>query len=315
MLDETLKKQSFECYLMDTVRFPYRSEEHLTILDAINESGAWENQNLDVKYDFFIEKAESHNALANREVDFVGGSHITPYSERTRGDEWVYLGQTRTHVTFSLATRPDSQISSIPDLAGNTVIRGSGHPGLNERLLLHQHGLQEENGDYETVAFSDEEKLDAIQDNKGDAALLTPPVDLHAERRGLRIVDRYDLPMVLGTTVSSTKPYVEENEDIVIRFIKGIIAGIAHFKNNPEERIQFMQEEYDYDEELATHIYNEENAVLAPKLYPTPQAIQNVYQEAIWTDEAALEVEPFELWDFSYLRDIVDSGFVDELYY
>ena len=44
------------------------------------------------------------------------------------------------------------------------------------------------------------------------------------------------------------------------------------------------------------------------------QAISNVYQEALRQDEDAAKINPLTLWNFHFLRQIDDSGFIDRLY-
>lgn len=300
---------------MDTIQFPYRSPGHIPLLKTIDESGAWEDFDLNVEYDYYIGMEESHEKLASGEVEFVGGTHLSPYAERTRGDDWVYVGQAIDGVEFSLATRPNSDIKQVSDLKGKVVTTKSTHPRLNKRLFLYQHGLDQEEGDVEMYdKGSDETEYEIVQRGDADAALLSSTSDLEAERSGLHVQELETMPMVRGTTLSASESYVENNEDIVRRFIKGTIKGIAHFKNNPEETIELIQELGDHDDEMTQHIYDGFDRCLCPKLYPSPEAVANVYQEALWWDDAAVQVEPFELWDFRYLRDIVDSGFVDDLY-
>ena len=56
-------------------------------------------------------------------------------------------------------------------------------------------------------------------------------------------------------------------------------------------------------------------SVLESKMFPTMQAITNVYQEALRQDkEDAARVNPMELWDLHHLRRLDDAGFIDSLY-
>ena len=71
---------------MDKIKFPYRSADHLTLLHVIQESGAWEKHGLHVDYDIYIGPDEAHTAVANGEVEFVSGNHISPYAARLKGD-------------------------------------------------------------------------------------------------------------------------------------------------------------------------------------------------------------------------------------
>jgi ABC-type nitrate/sulfonate/bicarbonate transport system substrate-binding protein len=136
---------------MDKVSFPYRASTHLTLLHVISESGSWAKQGLDVNYDFQITKGDAHRAVANGEVEFVGGNHISTYAHRARGDQWVYLGQTLNKVTPKLVVRPDSGINGIADLRGKKVGTRGMHPGLNDWLLLKQRGLDVDRDDIELL--------------------------------------------------------------------------------------------------------------------------------------------------------------------
>jgi hypothetical protein len=70
----------------------------------------------------------------------------------------------------------------------------------------------------------------------------------------------------------------------------------------------------DMDVEMAERTYADMAAALEPCLYPSPRAIENVYEEAVREDKDAGGINPMALWDLHYLRKIDDSGFLDGLY-
>jgi ABC-type nitrate/sulfonate/bicarbonate transport system substrate-binding protein len=147
---------------------------------------------------------------------------------------------------------------------------------------------------------------------------MTPPADMLARRAGLKVINIDFMPMIWFTTVSSGLPFVETHPDIVDRFLKGMLEGVAYFKKHRQEAIKIIQtrykEEGDLDDEAATYLYEELANILEPKLYPTLAAIDNVYQEAVHQDADAKKVNPLELWNLNYLRRIDDSGFIEALY-
>ena len=136
---------------VEKVSFPYRASTHLNLLHVVAESGSWAKQGLDVNYNYQITKGDAHRAVANGEVEFVGGNHISTYAHRARGDKWVYLGQTLNAVHPKLVVRPNSGINSIADLRGKKVGTRGMHPGLNDWLLLKQRGLDVDRDDVELV--------------------------------------------------------------------------------------------------------------------------------------------------------------------
>jgi ABC-type nitrate/sulfonate/bicarbonate transport system substrate-binding protein len=327
---------------IDKISFPYRAGTHLNLLHVVAESGSWAKHGLDVNYDFQISKSDAHRAVANGEVEFVGGNHISTYGHRARGDQWVYLGQTLNSVHPKLVTRPDSGINSLSDLRGKKVGTRGMHPGLNDWLLLKQRGLDVDRDHLEMVTEVDgtmttedasqlegaakdaaktkkrEELWQWVRDGKVDAALLLAPAHLYAADAGLKIIDIDPLPMIWYTTLSSSLPFVEKNPDIVERFLKGMIEGIHFFKTQPEKSIDVIQRKYDKEGKLnraqATFIYQELAPLLEPRLYPSMSAIANVYEEAKRYDPDAVNINPMELWDLHHVRRIDDTGFAKSLY-
>jgi ABC-type nitrate/sulfonate/bicarbonate transport system substrate-binding protein len=321
---------------MDKVSFPYRASSHLVLLHVIAESGAWEKHGVEVNYNFQISASDAHRKIPAHEVEFVGGNHVSTYAARAHGDNWVYLGQTVNHVHNALVTRQDSGINAVTDIRGKKVATSGAHPGLNDWLFLKQNGLDVDRDDYElirTVAYK-KDAMDPVEkfggaakkvplyqwvaDKRADACFLTPPATLFAKEAGLKVIDLEPFPMIWFTTVSSSLTFVEKHPDLVQRFLKGIIEGIHFFKTRREESIKIIEDQYTREGKLdrakATIAYDALLPLLSTKLFPSMNAISNVYQEAVYKDKDSLKVNPMELWDFHHVRQIADSGFIDNLY-
>jgi ABC-type nitrate/sulfonate/bicarbonate transport system substrate-binding protein len=321
---------------MDKVQFPYRAASHLILLHVIAESGAWERHGVDVNYDFQISSSDAHSKVPTHEVEFVGGNHVSTYAARAHGDTWVYLGQTVNHVHNSLVVREDSGMNSVADIRGKKLATSGAHPMLNDWLFLKQNGLDKDRDDYEMIktvaykkdAMDPEEKFGGaakkvplwqwVADKRADACFVTPPATLFAKEAGLKVIDLDPFPMIWFTTISSSLSFVEKHPDLVQRFLKGIIEGIHFFKTQREKSIKIIEERYTRDGKLdrakATIAYDALAPLLSTKLFPQMDAISNVYQEAVYKDKDSLKVNPLELWDFHHVRQIADTGFVDQLY-
>ena len=302
---------------MDKIHFPYRSESHLPFLHVVGESGSWEKHGLEVEYDYHISSRDAHKNVADGSVEFVGGNHVSTYAKRIEGDSWVYLGQTVSMLNHSLAVRADSTISKLSDLRGKVLATHGEHPGLNDWLVLHQNGLADE---VEMQRFKREKPhWEAVREGKADAAFVNAPADLFAKRAGLKLIDVEPLPMVWFTTVSTNLPFVEKHPDIVDKFLRGLIEGIAYFKTHRNEAIKIIKSKYKHrgealDQEAVAHIYDDLAKILTPKPYASIDAISNVYELAKKQNAAAAKVDPMSLWDFHFVRRIDDSGFIENLY-
>jgi ABC-type nitrate/sulfonate/bicarbonate transport system substrate-binding protein len=323
---------------MDKVLFPYRSSTHLPLLHVIAESGAWEKHGLEVEYNKRITSGDAHARVMSGDVDFVGGNHVSPYGHRARGDQWVYLGQTVNVVPGrKLVVRADAGIEKIEDLREKVVGSRGAHPMLNDWLQLKKHGLDTDRDEVAVVdQFTNTKMTDGIHmvaetaedrtaplwkwvlDKRVDAAFLQVPQCLFAEEANLKVIDIEPLPMIYFTTISTSLRFAERHPDLIERFLKAMIEGIHFFKTERERSIGIIKERYlndgQMDDAMAKITHEVLADALAPHLFPTLDAIENVYEEGIREDDDARRINPLELWDVHYLRKIADSGFVDALY-
>lgn len=322
---------------MDKIFFPYRSSTHLVMLHVIAQSGAFERHGLDVDYQRYISSSEAHDAILSGDVEFVGGNHVSTYGNRARGDNWVYLGQTISKLHHSLCVRPDSGIRSVEDLYQKKVGARGSHPALDAWLYLKKRGLdasldqvevinqiKHRKGSMDPANMSDPEGWTLpplykwVKDGGVDACFLLPPQTSFAREAGMKVIDLEPMPMIHFTSLSTSLRFAERNPDIVTRFLKAMIEGIHFFKTRREESIKIIMDHHSIEGQLSQPQAAEAWGLLAPllepKLIPSMAAIANVYEEAVYTDKDALRVNPMELWDLHYLRQIDDTGFIRTLY-
>ncbi len=302
-------------------------------MHVVNECGAWERHGLDVDYDKGINRDEAHILVPTGEVEFVSGNHVSTYAAQARGDTWAYLGQTVSKNNISLVTRPDIGIETLEDVRKRKFGSRGRHPGLNTWLYLKQHGLDPDTDQVEivreervelpdgTFKLNRKSLMEMVKDGDVDACFMTLPNKEFAQRDGLKVIDLVPQDMVFFMTVSSSMKLVAERPELIERMLKGVIEGIAFFKTEREKTIQIIMDKHkkegDLDRETAELLYDDFAPILEPKLYPGLSAIGNVYQEALKQDEKngdAAKIHPLALWDFHFLREIDDSGFIDDLY-
>lgn len=318
---------------MDHIQFPYRSTNHLVLMHVINESGAWERNGLKVDFDKIIGRSDAHDLVPKGEVEFVSGNHVSTYAARARGDTWAYLGQTVSRNNLTLLTRADTGIEKLQDVRKRKFGSRGRHPGLNTWLYLKQSGLDPDKDDVEIITEQRTEDmagakkvkgkslLNMVADGDVDACFVNEPRREFARRMGLKLINIPSQPMVFFMTVSTSMKMVEEKPDICKRVLKSVLEGIAYYKINREESIKIIQQRHkkegDLDRAAAEKVYDDLAPRLEPKLYPGLEAIYNVYQEALKQDEKkgdAKKIHPLALWDFHFLREIDDSGFINNLY-
>lgn len=312
---------------MDHIHFPYRSAIHLALMHVVAECGAWERQNISVDYDTPISRSDAHKLVPTGEVEFTSGNHVSTYAARARGDNWVYLGQSVSQNRISLITRHDAGIDEIGDIKGRKFGTKGMHPGLNDWLYLKQNGLDVDRNEFDMVRFEEFAEdprrremslIEAVATHDVDACFLAQPKREFAERAGLKVIAIPAQPMIFFTTVSSSLPFVRKHPELTKRVLMAMLDGIAFFKTQQERTIEILIDKHDKEGKLdriaAEKLWHDLAAVLEPKLYPTLEAVLNVYEEAKRQSRDAERIHPLALWDFHLLREIDDSGYIDGLY-
>lgn len=301
---------------------------HLPLLTVFRECGVTQ------KYDFEIELDVVGGAKAPTmghrtslifagEIDFVSGLHHETYRARSRGDKrLVYLAQTQNRWDDRLVAA--SEINGVQDLRGRKIVCHSKAPCVlgNFTAILKQFGFRDDEiriEPIESMAADRRRYVDRVVAGDASATLVDMPFDLYGKNSGLKIIELPDRPVIHNTTILSTTDYIRENRENVIDFLKALIETIHFFKTNPTKVTAILQKNLTAyygltEEQYYRHLQKEWAKLLLIKPYPLPAAIQNVYELDVANDPAMARVAPLEPWDLHYLREIDDSGFIDELY-
>jgi ABC-type nitrate/sulfonate/bicarbonate transport system substrate-binding protein len=217
-----------------------------------------------------------------------------------------------------------SDINAVQDLRGRKIVCHSKAPCVlgNFTAILKQFGFRDDEiriEPIESMAADRRRYVDRVAAGDASAALVDMPFDLYGKNSGLKIIELPDRPVIHNTTILSTTDYIRENRENVIDFLKALIETIHFFKTNPTQVASILQKNlaayYGLNEEqYYQHLQKEWAKLLLIKPYPLPAAIQNVYELDVAKDPNMARVAPLEPWDLHYVREIDDSGFIDELY-
>lgn len=301
------------------VKIVYRSKKiSIPLLAAIEATDGWAKAGLDVqKLDYVGGAAESDPMLFGGEVDFIFGSHISPYIHRANGKPIVYLGQSVNWATDSLVTR--APITSMAELRGKTMAESktkvASHPWGNHKLYLQRGGV-----DLSEIGFvgtdGDERKrrpYELVADGVADGAIVMPPDAMAAEDAGLVVTPLPFLPMVQATTITTLWDTRTERADTCRAVIRAVREGIRYFKQEEAAMRKLMEGSIGdqlgiTDERILRGLYDINRLILDETLYPRVEAIANAYRIAVLRDPTIQDkVNPMELWDIDLLRE-ADAG-------
>lgn len=301
------------------IRMLYRpSHYQMPVIAVIEEMKLFEKFGLDVDLKLADTSKEAEKLLLDRGVDVVIGNHVTPMSDRVKGVPIVYLAQVNNWTQEKMITS-DGNINNLSDLKGKRLMIRTPferHPSITVRLHLVQAGLDPDK-DLEIVPFPEgsNKQIEGILEGHADAVIMARPFDLKAQKQGLKVVEIPQIPMICGLTILTFSDYAKENGDKIKGVIKGLMSGVAYFKKNKADVLPILKDRLAKkmgidDDDLYEYMYTSllENMVDTP--YPTLEAIQNVYQLALWIHPEVKDLNPLSMWDLHFVREVDEEGFI-----
>jgi ABC-type nitrate/sulfonate/bicarbonate transport system substrate-binding protein len=304
------------------LRIIYRSNSHAPFWVVAEKSGVWEKNSLAVNTSPQLVREKAVEALRNGHVDLISGNHHNLYVRNAKGEDFVHLAQAGNNWTENrLVVAHD--IRSVIDLKGKKVVvdKLTSHAGLNIWLFLRQEGLDADRGDVDLVELRGpaEERWKRVLSGEFAGTFVTLPHDTRAGRAGAHVIHVRAMPMIRGVTLTTTMSFVKNHEAKIRLLIRGFVDAIHFFITRKQKTLEILKEHaspilhLQSDEEVET-LYEEWAHSLERKPYPAIEAIANVFQLAVRRNPEIVSFNPLALWDSHYVRELDDSGYIDQLY-
>jgi NitT/TauT family transport system substrate-binding protein len=259
-------------------------------------------------------------ALLAGDIQLLSGSGDLMIAAALRGGDSVILAGTVNKGLQRILTKPE--IKTTADLKGRRIgvtrIGAISHVVL---LMMLPRWKMNANDIQVVQAGSSPNMLASLEKGGIDAAVMSIPTMFVAEDRGYRVLldmadtDIYYLHSILGTTRS----YIKNNRDKVLRFLKAITESLAYVKQHRKEsadivkkklRISGAEQERNLDrsiELLSTKYYEQ-----IP--YTSQRGVETILSHLEKENPKAKSADPKSFYDDSFLREIEGSGFVKSLY-
>lgn len=304
------------------LRIIYRSNSHAPLWVVAEKSGVWEKNNLTVNTSPQLVREKAVEALRNGHVDLISGNHHNLYVRNAKGEDFVHLAQAGNNWTENRLVVAHV-IRSVIDLKGKKVAvdKLTSHAGLNVWLFLRQEGLDADRGDVDLVESRGpaEERWKRVLSGEFAGTFVTLPHDTRAERAGAHVIRVRAMPMIRGVTLTTTMSFVKNHEAKIRLLIRGFVDAIHFFITRRQETLEILKEHaspilhLQSDKEVET-LYDEWAHSLERKPYPAIEAIANVFRLAVRRNPEIASFNPLALWDSHYVRELDDSGYIDQLY-
>jgi ABC-type nitrate/sulfonate/bicarbonate transport system substrate-binding protein len=298
------------------IRGVYRSGSHLPLWEVLQEAGIWEQVGLDlVSFDYCAMPPDAEAELFKGAIDFISGDHLTPYGLVAQGKPIVSIASPVNGQNASVASR--EPIKSIQDLRGKRIADtpmegrdGGFHHGRgNHMMYLIRSGIGI--GEVRWVEHEDSDaQLEALKSGAADARFISGTGDRYKDA-GLHVLPLGPLPMINGPTLTTAYTVLHKKRGLGERLIKAMALGI-HFAKTKRDKTEKILDNLNKKKGESYQYKSFER--MPKKPYPDAQGVINAYELGCIKSPEARRVSPLALWDLHYLRELDNSGFIDDLY-
>jgi NitT/TauT family transport system substrate-binding protein len=256
-------------------------------------------------------------ALLAGEVKFAATGAAAGVNAKLNGADLVAIAETVNTLPFVLVVK--NEIDK-PELLKGKKIAVSRFGSLSyyaARIGLSRMKLDPDK-DVQLLQIGNEPlRMAALRQGAVDATALTPPYDLAAKKLGFRILIslqeagvQYSFDHLL-----TSKEYGSKNREMVSRFLKGYLHAIAYMKKQRRESIEVLKKWTRLDDEEALAASYDYYAKAIPmKPIGSEEGWKNLIESLGSTNPKARALESKDMFDYSFLREIEKSGFIEQLY-
>ena len=232
------------------------------------------------------------------------------------GSDMVILAHTMPGVIQSLMVRPE--IKRDEDLKGKTigVTTFGSLTDFLVKYLARQKGLNPDKDFALLQIGTDSDRFVSLQQGRIQGATLSHPNFIFAQRAGFHVLWDFfrdvDYPW---SEIATTRTQIKQDRDLVMRYMRAHLEGIARFKQEPELAKKVIKKMLRLDDDsLAQESWElfAKHRIAAP--YPNIKGMKTSYEYVAATRPDVYKHKPEEFIDSSFVEELDKSGFIKKLY-
>ncbi len=235
------------------------------------------------------------------------------------GADVVLWLQTTNRLQYMLAG--GQSVATAADVRGKRlgISRVGADSHVATKFILSYLGLDPDQDATYVQVGNTPDRVAALLSGSVDATILSSDeASLMANVPGMRILvdmTREEMPYC-ATSLMTTRSYVRENPDVIRRLTRAFVEATARYKQNKAEGMAavagFLNES---DPAKVEHVWETWQRLFLAKPYPDQRGIQFIIDQVAQSDPRVGALTPEQISDATWVRELDESGFIDQLYH
>ena len=281
------------------------------------EAGIFEKYNIQPHLILITSGSKMVQAMLGGDLPLAGAAGNAAVDAALAGADIVMIGALAKVPAFYIMALPE--IKSIEDLRGKAVgvTRFGSSTDFTIRYLLRKHGL---NPDRDVTMIQAGDLFAAAAMLKTKAIVAAPfssPTNLRAQEAGARVLMNMGEAGIYfpHDAWMARRSYINANEDLIRRFMKGYSEGVAKLFSDPDlSRRAIRRFTRATDPKIVDAVYQYAVDYVEKIPYNTREGIVEVLNQAAVRNPKAKEAKPEAFYDDRFVKELEISGFYKQLY-
>jgi NitT/TauT family transport system substrate-binding protein len=230
------------------------------------------------------------------------------------GGNLVVIGSFFDYYYFQIYAKPELQRPE--DLKGKIIAAGTARSAseYGVRDALGHFGLKE--GEYKILyTGGTDARVPALQHGLADAAIISPPNGLIAQKLGFKeLINLTEMKMLFGYGgLVGKESWLRQNRETVLNFFKSYLEGLAILRQDREYALKVISK---YSRISDRDILLESYRTCVPQIPTRPYVKKEIVEKALKMskNEAARRADAEKFYDNSFVKALDDSGFLTNLF-
>lgn len=288
------------------------------VLWVAKDAGLFDKNGLDLTLIYLDGGSKATQSMMSGDVPIaqIGGN--APIVARLRGADVTIIAGVINILAYSLIVSPE--IKRPEDLRGKklAVSRFGSNSDYATRKILPKWGLRPDR-DVAIIQIPGGQptRLAALQNGQVAGLVAQPPVTNMARKLKLGILAEPDDfgTAYPNTPVAAPSQYLREKRDIARRFMRAFVEGIHVYKTRPDFSKKIVSKYMRVtDPDAIDDSYQFFSRLVPAKPYPPLEGIKEALLELGEKDPKARSARPEDFADMSLVKELDESGFIDNLY-
>lgn len=257
-------------------------------------------------------------ALTANELQFLYCTADAIIPSLAAGAEAKMIASPLIGLPWVVIARKD--IKRIEDLRGKTFIatRPGGTPDTLIRTLIKKIGFSADDLKIRHIGGAGQTEIyAALQQDLGQATMVTPPLDARARRDGFNVIyhlDDLNLPAIYSSVFANDK-LLREHPAIVQRFTAAMAEAVYFVEKHPDKAKASVSKVLALrDPESAQSAYDAYAKQLINRRVAVPASRVAEAIDSLRQSGANVRRKPGEIYDNSFAENLAKSGFLRELW-